>query len=134
MAGTTRAASAITNSLPKTRFMPAPISRPSAIAAISTLLALLIGYPLAYFIARSPEPRRSILLLLVILPFWTSFLLRVYAWIGLLRRDGVINGFLLWTGIIDQPLVMLQTDFGGLSGHRLYLFALHDPCRSMQTL
>ncbi|MCC1482018.1 ABC transporter permease subunit [Roseibaca sp. Y0-43] len=81
------------------------------IAATSTLLALLIGYPLAYFIARSPEPRRSILLLLVILPFWTSFLLRVYAWIGLLRRDGVINGFLMWTGIIDQPLVMLQTDF-----------------------
>lgn len=81
------------------------------IAAISTLFALLIGYPLAYFIARSPEPRRSILLLLVILPFWTSFLLRVYAWIGLLRRDGVVNNFLLSTGIINEPLVMLQTDF-----------------------
>jgi len=81
------------------------------IAAISTLLTLLIGYPLAYFIARSPEPRRSILLLLVILPFWTSFLLRVYAWIGLLRRDGIINNFLIWTGVIEDPLVMLQTDF-----------------------
>lgn len=81
------------------------------IAAISTLLTLLIGYPLAYFIARSTEPRRSILLLLVILPFWTSFLLRVYAWIGLLRRDGIINNILMWTGVIDNPLVMLQTDF-----------------------
>jgi putrescine transport system permease protein len=81
------------------------------IAAVSTLFALLIGYPIAYFIARSPEPRRSILLLLVILPFWTSFLLRVYAWIGFLRRDGVINNILMKLGIIDQPLVMMQTDF-----------------------
>ncbi|WP_245902644.1 ABC transporter permease subunit [Pararhodobacter marinus] len=81
------------------------------IAAISTLFALLIGYPIAYYIARSPEPRRSILLLLVILPFWTSFLLRVYAWIGFLRRDGVINNLLTWAGIIDEPLVMMQTDF-----------------------
>ena len=81
------------------------------IAVVSTLMTLLIGYPLAYYIARSDEPRRSILLLLVILPFWTSFLLRVYAWIGFLRRDGVINNFLLSTGIIDEPLVMLQTDF-----------------------
>jgi putrescine transport system permease protein len=81
------------------------------IAAISTVLALLIGYPIAYFIARSPEPRRTILLLLVVLPFWTSFLLRVYAWIGFLRREGVINNTLIALGIIDQPLVMLQTDF-----------------------
>lgn len=81
------------------------------IAVISTIFALLIGYPIAYFIARSPEPRRSILLLLVILPFWTSFLLRVYAWIGFLRREGVINNMLMSMGIIDQPLVMMQTDF-----------------------
>jgi len=81
------------------------------IAAISTFWALLIGYPIAYFIARSPEPTRSILLLLVILPFWTSFLLRVYAWIGFLRREGVINNALLSLGIIDEPLIMLQTDF-----------------------
>ena len=58
-----------------------------------------------------PGPRRSMLLMLVILPFWTSFLLRVYAWQGFLRSNGVINNFLLWTGIIDPPLVMLQTDF-----------------------
>ena len=81
------------------------------IAVISTIFALLIGYPMAYFIARSPEPRRSILLLLVILPFWTSFLLRVYAWMGFLRREGVINNFLIWAGVIDSPLTMLQTDF-----------------------
>jgi len=81
------------------------------VAAISTVFALLIGYPIAYFIARAPEPRRSVLLLLVILPFWTSFLLRVYAWIGFLRRDGVINNVLTWAGVIDEPLVMMQTDF-----------------------
>jgi putrescine transport system permease protein len=81
------------------------------VAFVSALLALIVGYPMAYYIARSPEPRRSILLTLVILPFWTSFLLRVYAWQGFLRSNGVINNFLLSTGIIDQPLVMLQTDF-----------------------
>jgi putrescine transport system permease protein len=81
------------------------------IALISTFFALLVGYPMAYFIARSPEPRRSILLLLIILPFWTSFLLRVYAWIGFLRSNGVINNVLMGLGIIDQPLVMMQTDF-----------------------
>jgi len=81
------------------------------VAAISTVFALLLGYPIAYYIARSPEPRRSVLLLLVVLPFWTSFLLRVYAWIGFLRRDGVINNILTWLGIIDEPLVMMQTDF-----------------------
>ncbi len=81
------------------------------VAGISTFFALIIGYPIAYYIARSPEPRRSVLLLLVILPFWTSFLLRVYAWIGFLRRDGVINNILTWAGVIDEPLVMMQTDF-----------------------
>ncbi|MGY6536465.1 MAG: ABC transporter permease subunit [Pararhodobacter sp.] len=81
------------------------------IAAVSTIFALLIGYPIAYYIARSPEPRRTILLLMVVLPFWTSFLLRVYAWQGFLRREGLINNTLLSLGIIDQPLVMMQTDF-----------------------
>lgn len=81
------------------------------VAGISTIFALLIGYPIAYYIARSPETRRTVLLLLVILPFWTSFLLRVYAWIGFLRRDGVINNTLIWLGIIDEPLVMMQTNF-----------------------
>ena len=81
------------------------------IAFISAVITLFVGYPIAYYIARSPEGRRSILLTLVILPFWTSFLLRVYAWQGFLRSNGVINNFLIWTGIIDQPLVMLQTNF-----------------------
>ncbi len=81
------------------------------IALISTLLALVIGYPMAYAIARAPEPWRTVLLFLVILPFWTSFLLRVYAWIGLLKGNGVVNNVLIWAGVIDQPLVMLQTDF-----------------------
>lgn len=81
------------------------------VAAISTVFALLIGYPIAYYVARAPEPKRTILLLLVILPFWTSFLLRVYAWIGFLRRDGVINNTLMSLGIIDEPLVMMQTEF-----------------------
>ena len=81
------------------------------IAFFSALIALFVGYPIAYYIARSPDPKRSILLTLVILPFWTSFLLRVYAWQGFLRSNGVINNFLLWTGIIDTPLVMLQTNF-----------------------
>ncbi len=81
------------------------------IAGISTFIALLIGYPMAYLIARSPENQRNLLLMLVVLPFWTSFLLRVYAWIGFLKANGIINNFLMWTGIIDEPLIMLQTDF-----------------------
>lgn len=81
------------------------------IAGIATLITLLIGYPMAYLIARSAPDRRNLLLMLVILPFWTSFLLRVYAWIGFLKGNGIINNFLLSMGITDRPLVMLQTDF-----------------------
>ena len=81
------------------------------VAAISTLLCLLVGYPMAYAIARSKESTRNILLLLVILPFWTSFLLRVYAWIGLLKNNGFINNTLMSLGLIDQPIQMMQTDF-----------------------
>ncbi|AKO51315.1 spermidine/putrescine ABC transporter permease [Marinobacter psychrophilus] len=81
------------------------------IAGVATLIALLIGYPMAYLIARSPPDQRNLLLMLVVLPFWTSFLLRVYAWIGFLKGNGVINNLLMSIGIIDEPLVMLQTDF-----------------------
>lgn len=81
------------------------------IAGISTLLCLLLGYPMAWAIANSSPSLRNILLLLVILPSWTSFLIRVYAWIGLLKNNGVINNILMWAGIIDQPLPMLHTDF-----------------------
>ena len=81
------------------------------IAGISTILCLLIGYPMAYGMARSKPSTRNILLLLVVLPFWTSFLLRVYAWIGLLKNNGVINNVLISLGIINEPIVMMQTDF-----------------------
>ncbi|MGR6870931.1 ABC transporter permease subunit [Pseudomonas sp. HK3] len=81
------------------------------IAAISTFFTLLVGFPIAYLIARSDEKIRGILLALVILPFWTSFLLRVYAWVGLLKNQGLINEVLLSFGIINEPLTMLQTDF-----------------------
>ncbi len=81
------------------------------VAFISTLLCLLIGYPMAYGIARMPSRTRSILLLLVILPFWTSLLLRVYAWIGLLKANGVFNNILLALGLIHEPITMLYTPF-----------------------
>ncbi|MFM2287526.1 MAG: hypothetical protein RL684_669, partial [Pseudomonadota bacterium] len=81
------------------------------VAAISTLLCLLLGYPMAYGIARATPATRQTMLLLVILPFWTSFLLRVYAWIGLLKNNGLINKLLLSLGIIHEPITMMQTDF-----------------------
>ena len=81
------------------------------VALVSTFLALLLGYPMAYGIARAPRNWRNVLFPLVVLPFFTSFLLRVYAWIGLLSRNGPVNALLLKLGIIHEPLVMLQTDF-----------------------
>lgn len=79
------------------------------IAAVSTVLTLLVGYPMAYGMARAPTTIRPTLVMLVILPFWTSFLIRVYAWIGILKPEGLLNQFLLWTGVIDTPLVILNT-------------------------
>jgi len=81
------------------------------VAAISTIFCLLLGYPMAYGIARASSNWRNTLLLLIVLPFWTSFLVRVYAWIGLLRNNGLINNTLMALGIIDEPIVMMQTDF-----------------------
>ena len=81
------------------------------VASISTIFCLLLGYPMAYGIARADASWRNTLLLLVILPFWTSFLVRVYAWIGLLRNNGLINNVLMGLHIIDEPIVMMQTDF-----------------------
>jgi putrescine transport system permease protein len=81
------------------------------IAAVSTVVCLLIGYPMAYGIARTRGSLRTLLLMLIILPFWTSFLIRVYAWIGILKSNGLLNNFLLAIGIIDEPLVLLHTDF-----------------------
>ena len=79
------------------------------IAAISTLLCLLIGYPIAYAIARMPPATRNVALMLVILPSWTSFLIRIYAWIGILKNNGLINNFLMSLGVIDEPLQILHT-------------------------
>lgn len=79
-------------------------------AAITTLCCVLIGYPLAYCIAGAPPKVRNLLLLGVILPFWTSLLLRVYAWIGILRNDGLLNNALMWLGLIDAPLEIYRTD------------------------
>ncbi|WP_353473663.1 ABC transporter permease subunit [Salipiger sp. H15] len=79
------------------------------IAAISTFLTLCAGYPVAYAMARAPEEWRPTLLMLVILPFWTSFLIRVYSWMGILSNEGVLNQVLLWLGIIDAPLQIMNT-------------------------
>ncbi|MGL6020886.1 MAG: putrescine ABC transporter permease PotH [Gibbsiella quercinecans] len=80
------------------------------VAAVSTVCCLLIGYPLAWAVAHSRSSTRNILLLLVILPSWTSFLIRVYAWMGILKNNGVLNNVLMWLGVIDQPLVILHTN------------------------
>ncbi len=79
-------------------------------AAITTLWCALIGYPVAYYIARSRPSVRNLLLLAVILPFWTSLLLRVYAWVGILRNDGLLNNLLMWLGLISSPLEIYRTD------------------------
>lgn len=86
------------------------------IASISTMFCLLLGYPMAYAIARADADKRSILLMLIILPFWTSFLLRVYAWMGLLSTNGIINDILIGVGIIDTPLQMMYTNFAVYMG------------------
>jgi len=80
-------------------------------AAAATILCLLLGFPMAYGIARSDPAVRSFLLLLIVLPFWISFLLRVYAWMGLMNNYGVINNTLMWLGLTDQPIQIMYTDF-----------------------
>ncbi|MGD8189666.1 ABC transporter permease [Brevibacillus ginsengisoli] len=86
------------------------------IALVTTLLCLIVGYPFAYIIAKSPERMRNILLMLVIVPFWTNSLIRTYAWIVLLRTEGVINTFLLNLGLIRQPLELMYNEFAVLIG------------------
>jgi putrescine transport system permease protein len=80
------------------------------IAAVSTVLVLLVAYPVAYGMARAPRAWQPTLVMLVILPFWTSFLIRVYAWIGILKNEGLLNQFLMWTGVISEPLTILHTN------------------------
>lgn len=81
------------------------------IALLSTAFALLAGFPLAYGMARAPARLRYLLVMAVILPFWTSFLIRVYAWMGILRTEGLANQFLIWAGLTDEPLQMMNTNF-----------------------
>ncbi|MGP7734079.1 putrescine ABC transporter permease PotH [Oceanimonas smirnovii] len=80
------------------------------VAAVSTLLCLLIGFPMAWAIVHSKPSTRNVLLMLVILPSWTSFLIRVYAWMGILGNTGFLNNALLWLGAIDEPLQILNTN------------------------
>jgi putrescine transport system permease protein len=80
------------------------------IALVSTAIALLVGYPMAYAIARAPRSARGVLLLLVMLPFWTSFLIRIYAWMALLNANGLINRALVGLGLADAPLSLLHNE------------------------
>ncbi len=86
------------------------------IAAVSAVAALVIGFPLAYAMARAPRGVRPLLLTLIILPFWTSFLIRVYAWIGILKPEGLLNQALLGTGVVAEPLAILNTDWAVFIG------------------
>jgi spermidine/putrescine transport system permease protein len=83
--------------------------RSIAYAAITTVICLVVGYPVAWFIGRAPEHRRNLLLMLVMIPFWTSFLVRTYAWITILSTEGLLNSFLQYTRLISEPFDMLYT-------------------------
>lgn len=82
----------------------------------TTIIALLVGYPVAYYIARAPARQRSKLLFLMLLPFWTNFIIRIYAWIMILRSEGFLNSILQWIGIINKPLDILYTPLAVLIG------------------
>jgi len=79
------------------------------IAAIATFLTLLVAYPMAYGMARAPKAWQPTLMMLVILPFWTSFLIRIYAWIAILKPEGFLTNFLMWLGLISEPLQIMNT-------------------------
>jgi putrescine transport system permease protein len=79
------------------------------IAVVATFFTLLVGYPIAYGMANAPDHWRPTLMMLVILPFWTSFLIRVYSWMGILSTEGYLNQLLLWMGLISEPLTILNT-------------------------
>lgn len=80
------------------------------IAAISTALLLLVGFPIAYAMARAPARHRTLLIALIILPFWTSFLIRIYAWVAILKPEGLLNQALIGVGLISEPLIILNTE------------------------
>jgi putrescine transport system permease protein len=80
------------------------------VAAVSTAILLLIGYPIAYAMARTPSRWQAILMMLIILPFWTSFLIRVYAWVNILQREGLLNRALMGLGLVHEPIAWLASD------------------------
>ena len=80
------------------------------IAIISTILTLMVGYPIAYGMSRAPDEWRPTLMMLIILPFWTSFLIRVYSWKAILSNEGLLNQLLMYLGVIQEPLVILNTN------------------------
>ena len=79
------------------------------LALTATGFCLLLGYPMAYAIAKAPSRKQNLLLMLVLLPSWTSFLIRIYAWMGILKNSGLLNNFLLWLGVINEPIQILNT-------------------------
>jgi spermidine/putrescine transport system permease protein len=85
-------------------------------ALITTILSIGLGYPIAYWISRYGGQRKVLLLILVMLPFWTSYLIRTYAWMIILRDNGVLNGILRTVGLIDEPLILLNTDISVILG------------------
>jgi spermidine/putrescine transport system permease protein len=85
-------------------------------AFLTTVICMVVGYPVAYFIGRSPPNTRNLLLTLVMIPFWTSFLIRTYSWISLLSRDGLLNGFLMSANIIPEPMILMYTPFAVVLG------------------
>jgi putrescine transport system permease protein len=85
-------------------------------ASVTTLICLFVGYPFAYFMARASSTIRPVLMMLVMLPFWTSFLLRIYAWKGILANRGILNDLLLTLGLIQAPLQMMNTPFSLMIG------------------
>lgn len=85
-------------------------------AFLTTVICMAVGYPAAYFIGRAPERWRAILLMLVMIPFWTSFLVRTYAWISILSKDGILNGLLLASGLFHEPVGFMYTPFAIVLG------------------
>ncbi len=85
-------------------------------ALLTTGICMVIGYPVAYYIGRSPENMRNMLLTLVMIPFWTSFLIRTYAWITILSKEGLINSFLVAAKIVPEPITILYTPFAAVLG------------------
>ena len=85
-------------------------------SSVSTLITLLIGYPIAYFIATSTTKVKAILIFLIILPFWTNFLIRIFSWIVILGNEGMVNDFLIWIGFVDEPIELLFNDFSVMLG------------------